>query len=385
MHTTVHKNRRERGFTLIEILMAIVIIGILATVAMRSLEGSVERSRFVETQNEMGELVGAITGNADLYANGLRSDFGYVGDIGTVPSSLDDLVTDPGLGTWNGPYVTGRFAQDAQGFKKDAWGNTYTFANGITISSTGGGSTPMTKSAAAVASDLTSNDVIGTVTDAAGNPPGDSSVAISVTISFPDGIGGTTTTTVNPGSGGSFTVSGIPIGNQQVEAVYRATDDTVTAFVSVLPKNGATLSLRLPGAPFAASGGGGGGGSVLEYVNGSAQTTGGQNNSVTFEITNTGSSVANVDWLRADYTPTAFFQIVKWTPATVFNETSPRAGSGDTCTFSSTQTLGVGATVSVELQSFHDQPSGGSAYDITNTDFTVNFSEGSAVTFNSGP
>ena len=234
--------------------MAIVIIGILTTVAMRSLEGSVERSRFQETQEEMDQLITAITGNPDLYANGMRSDFGYVGDIGTVPSSLDDLVTNPGLGTWNGPYVTGQFAQDTQGFKKDAWGNTYTFTSGITIASTGGGSTPMTRSAASAVSDLTGNAVSGTVTDAAGNPPGDSSVAISVTITYPDGAGSTTTATVSPGSGGAFTLSGIPIGNHRIDGVYRATDDTVSAFVSVLPKVGATVSLRLPGAPFAAAG-----------------------------------------------------------------------------------------------------------------------------------
>ena len=377
---------RERGFTLIEILMAVVVIGILATVAMRSLEGSVERSRFQQTQNEMDQLVAAISGNPDLYANGLRSDFGYVGDIGSVPSSLDALVANPGLGTWNGPYMTGQFAQDTQGFKKDAWGNTYSFSDGITITSTGGGSTPMTRSAASAAADLTSNTVFGTVTDAAGNPPGDSSIAISITITYPDGAGGTTTSTVNPGSGGSFSFTGIPIGNQQVNAVYRATEDTVTAFASVLPKKGATISLRLPGAPFAASGGGGGGGggASLEYVVGSAQTTGGQNNSLQFDITNTGGADANVDWLVATYSPAAFFQVIKWNSAAVFNENDPRAGSGDTCAFSTTQTIGAGATITVELNIFYDQPTGGSAYDISNTDFTVTLSEGSAISFSSG-
>jgi type II secretory pathway pseudopilin PulG len=370
---------------LIEILMAVVVIGILATVAMRSLQGSVERSRIRETQSEMNELALAIAGNADLYANGLRSDFGYVGDIGAMPSSLDDLVTDPGLGTWNGPYVTGRFVQDADGFKKDAWGSTYTFSNGITIASTGGGSTPMTKSAASAAADLTNTTVSGTITDAAGNPPGDSSVAISVVITYPDGSGSTTTSTATPSSGGSFSFTGIPVGNQLIEAIYRVTDDTVTAYASVLPKTGATLSLRLPGNPFAAGGGAGGGSASLEYVSGSAQTTGGQNNNIEFDITNTGSVDASINSLAATYTPTAYFQTVKWSSATVFNENNPRAGSTDTCTFSTSKTIGAGATVTVELGIFYSQPTGGSQFDISNTDFTITFSDGSVISFNSGP
>ena len=135
----------QRGFTLIEVLMVIVVIGILATVAMQSMQGGIERARYQETQTEMDAIVFAIRGNPDLYANGLRSDFGYVGDIGAVPSSLDDLISNPGLGTWNGPYLTGRFTEDTQGHAKDAWGNAYAFSSGITVSSTGGGSTPMTE------------------------------------------------------------------------------------------------------------------------------------------------------------------------------------------------------------------------------------------------
>ncbi|MBD3299399.1 MAG: prepilin-type N-terminal cleavage/methylation domain-containing protein, partial [candidate division Zixibacteria bacterium] len=199
-----------RGFTLIEILMAVVVIGILSTVAMRSIQSGIDSSRFRETQAEMNAIAFAIAGNPDLYANGLRSDFGYVGDIGAVPSSLDDLVTNPGLGTWNGPYLTGQFSEDSDGHSTDAWGNSYTFTNGITISSTGGGSQTMTKSVASAASDLTSNTVQGTITDAGGNPPGDSSVAITITITYPDGAGSTTSSSTNPASGGGFSFSGIP-------------------------------------------------------------------------------------------------------------------------------------------------------------------------------
>ena len=176
-----HKDEhRESGFTLIEVLMTVVIIGILAAVAMRSVQSSIDGSRIRETQAEIDELIVAIAGNPDLYNNGMRSDFGYVGDVGAVPGSIDDLVTNPGgYTTWDGPYVSRRFTQDADGFKKDAWGNNYTFSSGITLASTGGGSTAMTKSAAAGAAAMATPPVNGPRTPAGGGRPG-----------FPGGGGG---------------------------------------------------------------------------------------------------------------------------------------------------------------------------------------------------
>jgi len=382
-----HIGRQARGFTLIEVLMTVVIIGILATVALRSVHIGVENSRVRETQNEMGELVQAIGGNPDLYDNGMRNDFGYIGDIGALPATLDNLITNPGgLATWNGPYISRRFAQDTDGFKKDAWGNAYTFSGGITISSTGGGSTPMTTSVAATATDLTSTSVTGTITDAAGNPPGDSSIAVTIRITYPDGSGSTTTSTANPNSGGLFSFTGIPIGIRTVEGIYRATNDTATVFACVLPKNGAMVNLRLPSDPFAASGGGGGAGGsgIIEYVNGSAQTTGADNNEIQFNVTNTGTAAVTVTSLTPTYTPSVYFRRIRWDAGNVFNETNPRAGSGDVCTFNSSKILNAGQTIAIELEEFDDAPTGGNNADVSNTDFTITFSDGSVITFNSG-
>jgi prepilin-type N-terminal cleavage/methylation domain-containing protein len=388
MSRVARRNWQGRGFTLIEILMTIVVIGILATVALRSLQSGIDQSRIRGTQEEMDELVMAIAGNPNLYANGLRSDFGYVGDVGSVPSSLDNLMTNPGsYTTWKGPYLGRRFTQDADGYKKDAWGNLYTFTSGITISSTGGGVTAMTKSASSAVSDLTTTPVTGTITDAAGNPPGDSSAAITVRITYPNGTGGTTSATATPNGGGAFSVSGIPIGNHTITAVYRATNDTVYALASSLPKTGAFTSLRLPGSPFSASGGGGASGGIV-YVSGSARTLGSQNDSVAFDIRNSGTSSVTVASLVATYThsPNAYYERIRWGGTTVFNQNNPRAGSGDAAPFSVSRTLAAGATVTVRLQRFKN-PATGSAtpQDMSNINFSISFSDGSVVTFNSGP
>lgn len=378
------QRRRSCGFTLIEVLMTIVVIGILATVALRSLQSGIDQSRFRETQEEMDELIFAIHGNPGLYANGLRSDFGYVGDVGAVPSTLDNLMTNPGsYATWRGPYLGRRFTQDADGYKRDAWGNLYTFSSGITIASTGGGSTPMTKSAAALVTDLTSTPVTGTITDAAGNPPGDSSVAITVRITYPNGTGSTTSATTSPNNGGAFSMAGIPIGNHTITAVYRATADTVYALASSLPKTGAFVNFRLPGSPFASSGGGGGASGSIVYVGGSAQTNG---NDIEFQIRNDGGSTVTITSFVATYThsPNGYFKKVKWNGSTVFDQNNPRAGSGDTVNFSSSRTLAAGATATISLESFEDAPTGGDDLTMSNTTFTITFSDGSVITFNSG-
>jgi len=371
----------QRGFTLIEVLMTVVIIGILAAVAMRSVQSAIEGSRVRETQAEMDELIVAVAGNPDLYNNGMRSDFGYVGDVGAVPASLDNLVTNPGgYTTWAGSYVSRRFTQDADGFKKDAWGDNYTFSSGITLASTGGGSTPMTKSAASAAVDLTTTPINGTITDAAGNPPGDSSVAVTVSVGYPDGVGGTTAASTNPTAGGSFTISNIPVGVRMITAVYRATNDTVVTYAALLPKTGATVTMRLPGAPFAASGGGGGGSGSIEFVSGTASSP---NDDIYFSIWNTGSTAISVTSLTATWTTTAFYRRIRWAGTTVFDSSNPRAASGQTVTFSSAQTLNPGQAVQIRLEDFRDTISGGNNVNFTNEVFTVQFSDGSTIAFNS--
>lgn len=375
---------RQRGFTLIEVLMTIVIIGILAAVAMRSVQSSIDGSRVRETQAEMDELLVAIAGNPELYSNGTRADFGYVGAVGALPASLDNLLTNPGAyTTWKGPYVRRRFTQDANGFKKDAWGTDYTFSSGMTLASTGGGTTPMTKSAAPVASYLTTNPVTGTVTDAAGNPPGDSSVAVTVKVTYPDGAGSTTTATTNPTSGGSFTINNIPVGIRTVQAIYRATNDTVTTYAAVLPQVGSTVSLRLPKAPFAGVGGGGGGGGIA-FVDGTSSSP---TDDIFFSIWNTGTSTITVTSLKANFSTTGFYQNIRWNGAAgplVFSSANPRAASGQTVNFSASQTLTAGQAVQIRLENFTTLiTGGGTALAFANEVFTVQFSNGSTIAFNS--
>lgn len=231
---------------MIEVVLVVLIMGILTAVAAQKWGGALEQSRFDATRAEMDQIASAIAGNPALVANGMRSDFGYVGDVGGLPPNLDALVTNPGdYITWDGPYLQNDFTQNPNDFKQDAWGIEYSYTGGVAISSTGSGST-VTKTFASAGSDLTANTIAGSVTDGLDNAPGDSAASVSIEVTYPDGAGAMAHAVIQPGAGGSFTFTNmIPIGNHVINAIYQT--DTLSRYVSVLPKSTAYVNFRFPG------------------------------------------------------------------------------------------------------------------------------------------
>ncbi|MCD6250165.1 MAG: prepilin-type N-terminal cleavage/methylation domain-containing protein [candidate division Zixibacteria bacterium] len=136
----------QGGFTLIELVIIIVVLGILAAVAIPKFSDMSDSSKINATKQELTALKQAIVGNPSVTAGGAYINRGFEGDVGFPPERLQDLVSKPDSVTtynpltrlgWNGPYID----DNGDSYLNDAWETTYTYQpSGRQILSTGGGS-----------------------------------------------------------------------------------------------------------------------------------------------------------------------------------------------------------------------------------------------------
>jgi prepilin-type N-terminal cleavage/methylation domain-containing protein len=143
----------RRGFSLIEIVVALAVLATIAALVVPTLAGLIRTDKERATQRQVERVWRAIFGNP---ANG---EFGYVGDMGRLPTSLSELV-DQGtqiafhtadgatehvgrIGTgWRGPYLKDWFS--TTDLLADAWGQALTFTNGQVVSAGPDGSVSTT-------------------------------------------------------------------------------------------------------------------------------------------------------------------------------------------------------------------------------------------------
>jgi type II secretory pathway pseudopilin PulG len=127
------------GFTLIELAIIIVVLGVIATVGIPVMGNMLNSSKISATREELKTLKTAIVGKGG--AGALR---GYENDVGSLPPTLQGLFIKPGGVSnwnkftrtgWNGPYIDGSGGE----YLRDAWGADYIYdAVGRTIMSVGG-------------------------------------------------------------------------------------------------------------------------------------------------------------------------------------------------------------------------------------------------------
>ena len=100
--------RDSRGFTLIEMIVVVIILGLLAGLVAPKLFGRVGQSKQVAARAQI-ELLGAALDQYSL-------------DMGTYPTALEGLIRNPGGGNnWNGPYLK------KNAIPADPWGNPYNY------------------------------------------------------------------------------------------------------------------------------------------------------------------------------------------------------------------------------------------------------------------
>lgn len=103
--------RHEAGYTLLELLVVLAILGLLAAVATPQVLKYLDNAKFGTARTQVGNLALA----ADLFRF----------DVGRYPTSEEGLealsVAPPGVENWNGPYI-------ARGAGlTDPWGNAYRY------------------------------------------------------------------------------------------------------------------------------------------------------------------------------------------------------------------------------------------------------------------
>ena len=106
-------NHKQSGFTLIEIMVVVVIIGILASVVVPRIMDNPDKARVAKAKNDIRSLKSAM----NLYR---LDNYTYP----TTDEGLDSLITSPSekSATWKkGGYI--------EKLNSDPWGNEYLYDN----------------------------------------------------------------------------------------------------------------------------------------------------------------------------------------------------------------------------------------------------------------
>lgn len=106
-------NKQQRGFTLIELMVVIVILGILAGVVVPRIMDNPDKARVAKAKHDINALESAL----DVYR---LDNFAYP----TTDQGLEALVSKPG-----GPPEPSNWKQGGyiKKLRKDPWGNDYMY------------------------------------------------------------------------------------------------------------------------------------------------------------------------------------------------------------------------------------------------------------------
>ncbi len=97
--------RIRKAFTLVELLVVIMIVSLLAGIIAPKLFIQVDEAKWKLTKSKMNPIETAI--NA------------YYSNCGEYPGTLNNLINDPGIAGWAGPYLKATQLEDPWGYMYD--------------------------------------------------------------------------------------------------------------------------------------------------------------------------------------------------------------------------------------------------------------------------
>jgi len=267
------------GFTMMEMVIVLAIIGILASLGLKAFDNVLLNMKFESTMREMELIKVAIVGDPQSVQNNVRSSFGYFGDMGSIPASLNDLVTkgsqpfvqvnttlDIASG-WNGPYIRTTFTQDASGNLTDGFGNSYVYSIVKKLSSDGDsvyatitsygadGSSGGTGIDADINTEIFKSDLYGSVYGNIYDVNDFGMDNATATIFYADGSGGITNSSVVTANDGFYFFPRIPFGLNALRIApsggveTHATRALVSSTISPQPNIFDVGTLYLTGTP----------------------------------------------------------------------------------------------------------------------------------------
>ncbi len=152
MNRNINVASNNKGFTLIEVLVVLAIMGLFLGMSLQVFGNKAEQKRFDETRARMTEIKKAILDSLNDYVNGHRQFIGYIVDMGNLPELVDvgggnlqpvglwtnqspplpGTLTSWQYGTpsmvwmgWRGPYIETPSRGD--NILRDGWGNPFHF------------------------------------------------------------------------------------------------------------------------------------------------------------------------------------------------------------------------------------------------------------------